>query len=67
MEEERSKVIRKQTLVYAIQEQPPDNRYPQGYAELIWNPVEVLELKRFKEAVISYGVHSPFVKQMLNL
>lgn len=37
----------------------------QGYAEVNWNPVEMLDLKRFKEVVISLGMHSPFVKQML--
>ena len=27
----------------------------------------MLYLRRFKEAIVSYGMHSPFVKQMLNL
>lgn len=26
-----------------------------------------LDLKRFNEAIVSYSMHSPFVKQMLNL
>ena len=26
----------------------------------------MLDLKHFKEAVILYGLHSPFVKEMLN-
>ena len=31
-----------------------------------WNPIEMLDLKRFKEAAISYGKHPSYVKQMLN-
>ena len=27
----------------------------------------MLYLRRFKEVIVSYGTHSPFVKQMLNL
>lgn len=64
-EEEQSKVIRKPTLLYH-QEWPPDDRQLQGYSEVNWNPIEILYLKRFKEAIDSYGMHSPFVKQMLN-
>ncbi|XP_052568117.1 endogenous retrovirus group K member 10 Gag polyprotein-like [Peromyscus californicus insignis] len=32
----------------------------------IWAPIEMLDLRRFKEAIVSYGMHSPYVKQMLN-
>ena len=28
--------------------------------------MEMLNLRRFKEVIVSYGMHSPFVKQMLN-
>ena len=65
--EEWPTVIRTPTLIYpiTIQEQSPDDRHPQGYAEVNWNPVETLDWKRY-EAGVSYGVHSPFVKQMLN-
>ena len=50
-EEGWPKVIRKPTL---------------GYEEVKWNPVEILDLRRFKAAVTSYGINSPYVKQMLN-
>lgn len=41
-------VIRTSTLTYpiTIQEQSPDDRHPQGSAEVNWNPVEMLDLKR---------------------
>lgn len=50
-EERRPKVIRKPTLCYG---------------EVPCNPLEVLDLRRFKEDVVSYGMHSPFVKWILN-
>lgn len=39
---------------------------PQSYLEINWNPVEMLYLKRLKEAVVPYGMHTPFMKQMLD-
>ena len=38
----------------------------QGYDETGWHPIERKYLRYFKEAMISYGVHSPYVKQILN-
>ena len=38
----------------------------QGYAEIQMNPIDILDLKRFKGAVFSYSSHSPYVQQMLN-
>ena len=32
-----------------------------------WTPVPMLGLRRSKEAIVSYGMHSRFMKQMLNL
>lgn len=64
--EELPKVFKQPTLIYpvTIQEQLPNDRYPQGCARAKWTPVEMLELKRQKEMIVSYGIHSPFVKQM---
>lgn len=36
------------------------------HLEVNWNPVQMLDLKRFKEAVVAYAMHSLFVSQMLN-
>ena len=33
---------------------------------MIWTPVERLDLRRFKEATVLNGTHTPFVKQILN-
>lgn len=66
--EEQPAVIRTTALIYpvTIQERLPDNRHHQGYAEVNWSPIEMIDLERFKVAVISFGMNSPFVKQMLN-
>ena len=66
--EESPKVIKIPVLIYPVtmQEWPPDDRKPQSYAEVNWIHVEMINLKRFKEAGLSYAMHSPLVKQMLN-
>lgn len=68
-EEGLSKVVRKPTLVYPITtiQNLSDDRCPQCYGEITWNPIDILDLKRFKEAIISSGVHSFYMKQILNL
>ena len=47
------KIIKKPTLIYLVtlQEQLPSNRYPQGYVRAYWIPVEMLDLRIFKEAI----------------
>lgn len=47
--EEPPKVIRTPILIYPVtmQEWPPDDRKPQSYAEVNWNHVEMLDLRRF--------------------
>lgn len=67
-EEEQPTVIRTPTLIYPVttQEQAPGDRHPQCHAEVRWSPVEMLDLKRFKKAVISNCMNSPFEEQILN-
>lgn len=54
-EKERPRVFRQPAFIYPviIEEWAPDDRYPKGYAEVTWDPVEMLELKRFKETGVS--------------
>lgn len=40
----------------------PANDVEQGYDEIGWSPVEITDLSQFKEVVISYGMHSIYVK-----
>ena len=67
-EEGKPKVVRKPILVYpvTIQDLPSDDRHPVGYEEIKQNPIEIIDLRRFKEEIISYGMHAPYVKQILN-
>ena len=63
--ESQPKLIRKQTLVYllSVQQRPPDD--DQGHQELEWQLEDVLELRKFKQSVTKFGMHLPFVKQIL--
>ena len=60
--------VRKLTLVYPVtlQDLSGDDRHPQGFEEVKWNPTHILDLRRFEEAIISYVINSPCVKQILN-
>ena len=57
IKEGQPRVIRKQTLVYlvSIQQRPPDNDHSQSYQEFKWQPMDVLELRKFKESVTKFG------------
>ena len=44
----------------------PANNSGHAYNELIWHPIKMLDLKHLKEAIMLYGLHSPFVKEMLS-
>jgi hypothetical protein len=37
-----------------------------GYDEIGCLPIDRTDLRHFKEAMISYGMHSPYVRQILN-
>ena len=34
--------------------------------EASWALIQILDLWRVKEAIVSYGIHSPFIRQLLN-
>jgi hypothetical protein len=44
----------------------PANDGGQAYNELTWRPIQILDLKHFKEAMVLHDLHSSFVKEMLN-
>jgi hypothetical protein len=33
---------------------------------MTWNPKDIVDLRRLKNMIISYGMHSPYVLQMSN-
>lgn len=43
------KVARKPTLVYpvTIEDLPGNDRHPQGYKKIKWNPIGILDFRRF--------------------
>lgn len=61
------RLFKKTTLIYAvtIRESSPDDRERQGYIKVNWETTEMFDLKTFKEAIVLYGMLSPFVKQIL--
>ena len=44
----------------------PADSVEQGYDEIRWCPIELIDLKHLKEAMISYGMCLSYVKQILN-
>lgn len=67
--EKQSKISKQPTLInpYPITLQKlPNGNYPQGYARTEWTSMKMLDLRRFKDVIVSYGICSAFVKQMLN-
>lgn len=48
-----------------VQRKPTNDGIP-ACNELTWHPIEILDLKHLKEAVVLHGFNSPFVKKLLN-
>lgn len=44
----------------------PANSVDKGYAEIRWHPIEMIHLRRFKEAMVSYRMYMPYWKHILN-
>lgn len=67
-QESKPKVVSKPILAYpvTVQQMSADAGNLQEYKEFVWHSVHMLDLKTLKEAVNSYGIHSPFIKQILN-
>ena len=60
-----SKISQKQaTLIYPVTFKKMKN--DKDNTEASWAPIYMLDLRRVKEAIVSYGMHSPFVRQILN-
>ena len=57
------KLLETLSHVVAIWQIPADNRHPQGYEEIAWHSIEMLDLKHFKESTLLYDLHSSFFKK----
>lgn len=44
---------------------PANTQYPKGYTECKCKPIHMRDLKDIKQAVVSYGMHSPHVRELV--
>ncbi|KAL6042712.1 hypothetical protein STEG23_024384 [Scotinomys teguina] len=49
-----------------IHERPADDTHPEPYVIHTLQPISIRDFKNMKEAIVTYGIHSTYVKQMLN-
>ncbi|KAL6094307.1 hypothetical protein STEG23_014256 [Scotinomys teguina] len=49
-----------------IHESPADDTHPEPYVAHSLQPISIRDFKNMKEAIVTYGIHSTYVKQMLN-
>ncbi|KAL6080886.1 hypothetical protein STEG23_003438 [Scotinomys teguina] len=49
-----------------IHERPADDTHPEPYVTRTLQPISIRDFKNMKEAIVTYGIHSTYVKQMLN-
>ena len=48
-------------------ERPSGTKYPKVVKEYAWEPICMSDLKEIKQAIVSYGLHSPFVREMVKM
>ena len=53
------------TYPVTASEKPANSQYPKGYTECKWEPICLEDLKDIKEAGVSYGMHSPYVRELV--
>lgn len=58
--------MRSSPPVFLVVQYMSANGMEQGYNKIRWHPIEMKDLTHFKEAMISYGNHLPYVKQIPN-
>ncbi|KAL6084413.1 hypothetical protein STEG23_018453 [Scotinomys teguina] len=49
-----------------VHERPTDDTHPEPYVTHTLQPISIRDFKNMKEAIVTYGIHSTYVKQMLN-
>ncbi|ERE68429.1 putative Gag polyprotein [Cricetulus griseus] len=66
-QENSPKVVMHIPLVFpaTMIENPPSKKHPNGQMAYQWELIKLKDLKRIKELVVSYGLHSPYVKELL--
>lgn len=57
---EEGAVLTKSPWVFpVIVQHMPANDTDHDFDEIAWHPIEMIGLRRFKEAIVSYGIHAP--------
>lgn len=56
------------TMAYPVilRERPGNKGHPEPYTDIIVQPIPMRDFKEIKEAITTHGIHSTFVKQLLN-
>ncbi|KAL6061183.1 hypothetical protein STEG23_011259, partial [Scotinomys teguina] len=49
-----------------IHERPADDTHAEPYVTHTLQPISIRDIKNMKEAIVTYGIYSTYVKQMLN-
>ncbi|KAL6037095.1 hypothetical protein STEG23_007400 [Scotinomys teguina] len=49
-----------------VHERPADDTHPEPYITHTLQPISIRDFKNMKEAIVTYGIHSTYVKQMLS-
>lgn len=44
----------------------PPKSGEQGYDKIGWHPIEIINIRHFKEAMTSYKMYLPYMKQIPN-
>lgn len=55
-----------QMFPVTMQQMPADTQHPQGCVKIDWKPTYITDLRRLKESVVAYGMHSTYVRQVKN-
>ncbi|KAL6090475.1 hypothetical protein STEG23_033285, partial [Scotinomys teguina] len=49
-----------------VHERPADDTHPEPYVTHTLQPISIRDFTNMKEAIVTHGIHSTYVKQMLN-
>ncbi|XP_035296233.1 endogenous retrovirus group K member 113 Gag polyprotein-like [Cricetulus griseus] len=62
------KAVTHTPLVYPamVVDKQSSKKHSQGQTAYTWQPTQLKDLRHIKESVVSYGLHSPYVKQLLH-
>lgn len=61
------KVAMRSPMVFpvSVSEKPATKKQSNGPIAYHWEPIQMKDLKNIKEAIVMYGLHSPFVRELL--